>query len=87
MDKTSYSCVEGELVGQLRRWSAREALICGVDTDQCVLMIAADLLQNDIVPVVCENLTASAAGPEYHEAALFLLRRLIGREQVRRVRI
>jgi nicotinamidase-related amidase len=86
IDKTRYSCVDDDLVRRLRVWGIREAYICGVDTDQCVFMIAADLLQNDIVPIVCENLTASAAGPEFHEAALFLLRRLIGREQVRRVR-
>ena len=85
VDKSDYSCVTPELADQLRAWSVEETYVCGVDTDQCVLMVAGDLLQNDILPVVCENLTASAAGREYHEAGLFLLRRLIGREQVRRV--
>jgi nicotinamidase-related amidase len=85
VDKSDYSCVTPDLARQLREWSVKETYVCGVDTDQCVLMVAGDLLQNDIVPVVCENLTASAAGPEYHAAGLFLLRRLIGREQVRRV--
>lgn len=83
VDKTNYSCVTDDLVRRIREWDVREAYVCGVDTDQCVLMIAADLLQNDIVPIVCENLTASAAGPQYRDAGLFLLRRLIGREQVR----
>jgi nicotinamidase-related amidase len=83
IEKCSYSCVTPELAEQLRGWGVDEAYVCGVDTDQCVLMIAADLLQNDIVPVVCEDLTASAAGSEYHERGLFLLRRLIGKEQVR----
>ena len=36
-----------------------------------------------VVPIVLEDLCASAAGPQYHEAGLFLLRRLIGNEQVR----
>lgn len=87
IDKTRYSCVTADLVEQLREWSVSETFVCGVDTDQCVLMVAGDLLQNDVVPVVCENLTASAAGPEFHEAGLFLLRRLIGREQVRSVTV
>ncbi len=83
IDKTTYSCVTDAIVPHLRKWNVDEAYVCGVDTDQCVLMVAADLLQNDVVAIVCENLTASAAGPEYHSAGLFLLRRLIGREQVR----
>ncbi|MBV9264097.1 MAG: cysteine hydrolase [Candidatus Eremiobacteraeota bacterium] len=85
LDKTTYSCVDKEFVDRLRGWSVERTYICGVDTDQCVLMIAADLLQSDIVPIVCEDLTASAAGPQYHDSGLFLLRRLIGREQVRAV--
>ncbi|MBV9055604.1 MAG: cysteine hydrolase [Candidatus Eremiobacteraeota bacterium] len=85
LDKTTYSCVDKEFVDRLRGWSVERTYICGVDTDQCVLMIAADLLQSDIVPIVCEDLTASAAGPQFHDRGLFLLRRLIGREQVRTV--
>jgi nicotinamidase-related amidase len=73
------------LVARLRQLAIEKTYVCGVDTDQCVLMVAADLLQNDIVPVVCTDLTASAAGPTYHESGLFLLRRLIGREQVHAV--
>ncbi len=83
VDKSNYSCVVPDLLPRLREWSIERAFVCGVDTDQCVLMVAADLLQSDVVPIVCEDLTASAAGPSYHESGLFLLRRLIGREQVR----
>jgi nicotinamidase-related amidase len=82
-EKSTYSCVTPELVERLRGWDVDAAFVCGVDTDQCVLVAAADLLQHDIRPVVCANMTASAAGPAYHEAALTLLRRLIGDEQVR----
>ncbi|MBV9699227.1 MAG: cysteine hydrolase [Candidatus Eremiobacteraeota bacterium] len=85
LEKTTYSCVDEGFVQRLRAWSVERAYVCGVDTDQCVLMIAADLLQSDIVPIVCEDLTASAAGPQFHDRGLFLLRRLIGREQVRTV--
>ncbi len=85
LDKADYSCVNEDLVRRLRAWSIDRTYICGVDTDQCVLMIAADLLQSDITPIVCKDLTASAAGPDYHDCGLFLLRRLIGREQVRAI--
>ena len=81
---SEYSCV-GFLtfVDTLRVRNVASACVCGVDTDQCVLMTATDLLQHDIVPIVLEDLCASAAGPQYHQAGLFLLRRLIGNEQVR----
>lgn len=84
VEKSDYSCVGSQLLPLLRERNVRSASVCGVDTDQCVLMTAADLLQHDIVPVVFEDLCASAAGLQYHEAGLLLLRRLIGNEQVRR---
>ncbi len=84
VEKSEYSCVGSQLMSVLRAQNVQSACVCGVDTDQCVLMTAGDLLQHDVVPIVLEDLCASAAGPHYHEAGLFLLRRLIGEEQVRR---
>ena len=49
---------------------------------RCVMMIAASLLEQNFRPVVRENLIASVAGAEYHRCGLFVLRRLIGNEQV-----
>lgn len=83
IEKPSYSCVDDSLVERLRGEGVDTAHICGIDTDQCVLMTAGDFIQNDIRPIVYANLTASAAGTEYHESGLLLLRRLIGNEQVR----
>ena len=85
IEKSTYSVVTPAFVNVLKAAGVREIYVCGVDTDQCVLMDASALLENDIKPVVCEDLTASAAGPDYHERGLFLLRRLVGREQVRTV--
>lgn len=82
-EKSEYSCVGHDLVATLRDRGVESAAVCGVDTDQCVLITAADLLQSDIVPIVLEDASASAAGPQYHDAGLLLLRRLIGNEQVR----
>ncbi|MBV8531841.1 MAG: cysteine hydrolase [Candidatus Eremiobacteraeota bacterium] len=82
IEKPTYSCVTSDFLALLRSRELREATLCGVDTDQCVLIIAAELLQHDIVPIVRADLTASAAGPDYTESGLFLLRRLIGKEQV-----
>ncbi len=83
IEKSTYSCVTPAFVKLLKSWAVTEVHVCGLDTDQCVLMSAAALLENDITPVVRDDLTASAAGPDYHLQGLFLLRRLIGREQVR----
>jgi len=85
LEKSTYSCVTADFVAMLRDWNVREVGICGIDTDQCVLLIAAELLQHDIRPIVYEDLVASAAGAEYHRAGLFVLRRLIGNEQVMRL--
>jgi nicotinamidase-related amidase len=85
IEKSTYSCVTPKFVDLLRSWGAGEVYVCGVDTDQCVLMIAADLLQADFAPVVCADITASAAGSDYLRSALFIIERLIGRQQVRKV--
>ena len=45
-------------------------------------MTAVDLFQNGFRPVVLADACASHAGPDYHEAGLRLLERLIGRRQI-----
>ena len=81
-EKHVYSCVSKELLCELRDRGATEVSLCGIDTDACVLVSAVDLFQNGIRPVVLARACASHAGPEYHEAGLRLLVRLVGRDQI-----
>ncbi len=80
--KHVYSCVTGDLLRDLRDRETAEVSLCGIDTDACVLVSAVDLFQNGIRPVILAQACASHAGPEYHEAGLRLLERLVGKGQI-----
>jgi nicotinamidase-related amidase len=60
----------------------KKVILCGIDTDQCVLETAVDIFEANIVPVVVSDLCASSAGREFHDAGLMLIKRLIGQNQV-----
>ncbi len=82
VEKHVYSCVNDALLRDLRDRGTTEVSLCGIDTDACVLVSAVDLFQNGIRPVILADACASHAGPEYHEAGLRLLERLVGKRQI-----
>jgi len=56
--------------------------LCGIATDNCVLATAIGLFEAGIRPIVIADACASHAGPDYHEAGLLLLKRLLGEAQI-----
>ncbi len=79
VDKQSYGPFVGtELEAILHRIGARDVLVCGIDTDICVLATAVDLFDRGFRPFVISDLSMSHAGPELHDAALRILPRFIG---------
>ena len=81
-DKHTYSSVDEQLLAELRRRGIEEVHVCGIDTDVCVTQSAVDLFEAGVRPVVLAASCASHGGPEYHEYALRILRRLIGKAQI-----
>jgi nicotinamidase-related amidase len=57
-------------------------VLCGVDTDACVMATALDAFDHGLRPLVLSDLCASSGGDSYHQAALMLLERNIGRRQL-----
>ena len=82
LDKHVYTCVTPDFLRDLRDKGIEEVAICGIDTDACVSACAIDLFENGIRPVLLSDACASHAGAEYHEAALRILARLIGKRQI-----
>lgn len=82
VDKSTYSCVNEALVGNLRRDGIPRVHLCGIGTDGSVLMSAVELFEAGIEPVVLAHACGSAAGHADHQAGLQILRRLIGDRQV-----
>lgn len=56
--------------------------LVGIDTDCCVLKTATDLFERGIRPIVLEHYCASNGGEDSHKAALRVMERTIGRNQI-----
>ncbi len=84
IEKHTYSsCVDTNFLESLSSKGIKEVHICGIDTDICVLASAVGLFDyGHFKPVVLSKYCASHAGKDYHDAALKILRRYIGEEQV-----
>ena len=82
IEKHVYTCVTLAFLDDLRSKGIEEVAICGIDTDACVSACAVDLFENGFRPVLLSEACASHAGAEYHEAALRILARLIGKNQI-----
>lgn len=83
LDKPRYTCVDAEFLDMLDAHAIDEIHVCGINTDICVTKCAVDLFEVDRTPVVLGDYCASHAGTEFHAAALRILARFIGRDQIR----
>jgi nicotinamidase-related amidase len=81
-DKTLYSAWSDEIAQICQANHVNEVLICGIDTDQCVLATALGVFETGLKPVVVTDCCASSADEKFHSAALLLLKRLIGDAQI-----
>lgn len=81
-DKHRYGALTGELRAVLAEHGVTTLVICGIDTDGCVLASAIAAFDAGFRPLVVADCCASSGGPALHEAGLLLLRRLLGRRQL-----
>ena len=83
IDKYTYSpFVDTKLEDTLKNLEVYEVAVCGIDTDVCVLTAAVDLFDRGFRPLVVSDLSMSHAGREFHEAAIKILPRFIGADNV-----
>lgn len=86
ISKCSYSCVNTNFIQSLVAFCGslpEEVTLVGVDTDACVLATAIDLFEIGIKPIIIEDCVGSSGGDECHEAGMLILKRSIGKEQIR----
>ena len=81
-EKDVYTAVSKEFLKYLSKNSVDELFIAGIDTDCCVLKTAADLFEKNIRSRVLAYYSASNGGQQSHDAALCVLHRLIGNDNV-----
>ena len=83
LDKPRYTCVDETFLAILDTHAIEEVHVCGINTDICVTKCAVDLFEAGRTPVVLAGYCASHAGSDFHEAALRILARFIGHDQIR----
>lgn len=85
-DKFIYNCVHTSFLQRLCQLNdgqlPKQVYLAGVDTDCCVLSIAASLFEHNIRPIVLTEYCASNGGTESHNAGILCMKRLIGEEQL-----
>ncbi len=85
--KYRYTCVDTKFINRLKEINdgviPSEIYICGIDTDCCVYKIAVDLFERRIRPIVLADYCQSNGGPQSHEAGLLVLKRNIGKDQIK----
>lgn len=81
-DKKVYTSINDETIAFLKQKNISKAFVCGIDTECCVLATALDLFQINIKPMVLAYYAASKAGQEVHDAALTVLKRMIGSSNI-----
>ncbi|MHC5716758.1 MAG: cysteine hydrolase family protein [Nostoc sp.] len=81
-DKPYYSAFTEEFSSFILINQISKIYLCGVETDSCIFQTAIDSFERGIEPVVIEDACFSDGGQIAHDAAIFLLKRNIGKNQI-----
>ena len=82
IDKSTYNGVDELLLASFRAERVNRVHLCGIATEDSVLLTAAGLFEQGIEPVVLAHACGSDAGHGLHQAGLQIISRLIGPKQV-----
>ena len=85
IEKNFYTAYNDELVKYIKDNNINTIYLCGIDTDACVLKTALDLFENNYDVKVIEDCSMSHSGKEYHDWAIMMLQKLIGKQNIIKV--
>lgn len=84
-EKEIYTALNTKFKKYLEDNNIRTIYLCGIDTDACVMKTALDLFENNYDVKVIENCSMSHSGTNAHNAAIKILKKLIGKQNVIRI--
>ncbi|MER6844823.1 isochorismatase family cysteine hydrolase [Streptomyces platensis] len=82
IDKPTSSALTADCLELIERSGWTDLAICGIDTDSCVYDTAVSAYHAGYRPWMVTDACASTGGAAYHEAALLLAARNLGRKQL-----
>lgn len=80
--KKTYTALTEELKEYIKINNINTIYLCGIDTDACVLKTALDLFDYNLDVKILKDLCMSHSGIDYHNYALKLLEKLIGKNNI-----
>lgn len=78
LDKHTYSAMTPRFTELASRNNWTDIMVCGIDTDLCVLKTALDIFEHGLTPWVVTNASASTGGDNSHKSGLTVIGRAIG---------
>ncbi|HEY4004917.1 MAG TPA: isochorismatase family cysteine hydrolase [Pseudonocardia sp.] len=82
IDKVTYSSLTREMSGLVMREGLTDLVICGIDTDLCVLKTVLDVFEHGLTPWIVTDASASTGGRPAHNAGLVVIGRAVGEQQL-----
>ena len=81
-EKETYTAVNNELEEYLKNNEINTIYLCGIDTEACVMKTALDLFEKGYDVKVLKDYSMSHNGTEYHNFAINMLEKMIGRKNI-----
>ena len=82
LEKGTYSAVCDDLLDFLEGHQVKTVYLCGLDSDACVLATAFDLFDRDYRVLVIEDACDSSGGSKINDAAMAIMRRSFGKNNI-----
>lgn len=82
IDKGTYSALTRELLQTIHRSRVTDLVVCGIDSDLCVLATVFEAFDYGLTPWIVTDASASTGGSQAHDAGLFVIARGIGDHQL-----
>ncbi len=82
VEKLGYTALVPELEKLIVANDLTDVVICGLDTETCVLKTAVDAFEHGLTPWLIADACASNGGDRMHKTALRLARRFIGAKHI-----
>ena len=82
IDKTGYTVFVEDMDKLIAATGCTDVVLCGVDTETCVLKSAVDAFERGLVPWIVRDACTSNGGMAMHRLGLRVARRFVGPGQV-----
>ena len=82
VETATYSALTRELLQTIHRSRVTDLVVCGIDSDLCVLATIFEAFDYGLTPWIVTDASASTGGSQAHDTGLSVVARGIGEQQL-----